>query len=101
MYRPEKSLPQKSKLLWKLNAIGRCGATDRGMARGELRSTPELSVPLPQFVTTSMKGDGSKNPQSTPEKFNVKGDGSRKAGFAHVNQTTGAKTHELHPCSSM
>ena len=26
MYRPEKKFTKKSKLLWKLNAIGRCGA---------------------------------------------------------------------------
>ena len=65
------------------------------MARGKLR-TPELSVPLPQFVTTSMKDDGGKNPQSAPVKFNVKGDGGRKAGFVHVNQTTGAETRNLY-----
>ena len=58
---------------------------------------PEPSVPLLQFVTTSMKDDGGKNPRTAPMKFNVKDHGGRKARFAHVNQTTGAKTHELHP----
>ena len=57
---------------------------------------PEPSVPLLQFVTTSMKDDGGKNPQSAPVKFNVKGDGGRKAGFVHVNQTTGAETRNLY-----
>ena len=58
---------------------------------------PEQSGLLPQFVTTYMKADGGKNPRSAPVKFNEKNDGGRKAGSAHVNQTTGAETHDLHP----
>ena len=40
---------------------------------------PELSGLLPQFGTTSMKDDGGKNQQFAPVKFNVKGDGGKKA----------------------
>ncbi len=41
---------------------------------------PEQSGLLPQFGTTSIQDDGG-----------------RKAGFAHVNPTTGTETHDLHP----
>ena len=44
-----------------------------------------------------MKADVGKNPRSAPVKFNKKKDGGRKAGSVHANQTTGAKTHDLHP----
>ena len=29
--------------------------------------------------------DGGKNPRFAPVKFNMKGDGGKRAGFAHVN----------------
>lgn len=56
---------------------------------------PEPSVPLLQFVTTSMKDDGGKNPRTAPVKFNVKGDGGRKVGSAHVNLGASAGTGAL------
>ena len=50
----------------------------------QIAKPPELSGLLPQFGpqfgTISMKDDGGK-----------------KAGTAHVNPTTGAKTHDLPP----
>ena len=59
----------------------------RAMQRAEQRHSPrriakppELSELLPQFGTISMKDDRGK-----------------KAEFAHVNPTTGAKTHDLPP----
>ena len=40
---------------------------------------PELSGLLPQFGTTSMKDDGGRRAGFAHVKFNVKGDGGRKA----------------------
>ena len=56
---------------------------------------PELSGLLPQFGTTSMKDDGDRNPRSAHVKFNVKGDGGKRAGFAPVNPGASAGTVAL------
>ena len=58
---------------------------------------PEQSGLLPQFGTTSMKGDGGRRAGFAHVEFNEKNDGGRKAGSAHVNPMTGAKTHDSPP----
>ena len=89
------------------------GNPNSGIARGELRSTLSRAGACRSSGTTSMKADGGKTPQSAPVEFNEKNDGGKnprfapvktnvkndrgkKAGSAHENQTTGAKTNNLH-----
>ncbi len=47
-------------------------------------------------ICSRESNDGGRNPRSAPVRSNAKDDGGKKAGFAHVNQTTGAETRDLH-----
>ena len=46
-------------------------------------------------MCTRESNDGGKNTQSAPVKFNVKDDGDKKAGSAHVNLEVSAGTGTL------
>ena len=46
-------------------------------------------------ISTRESNDGGRNPQSAPVKFNVKDDGDKKAGCAHVNLGVSAVTGAL------
>ena len=46
-------------------------------------------------MCTRESNDGGKNTQSAPVKFNVKDDGDKKAGCAHVNHGVSAGTGAL------
>ena len=46
-------------------------------------------------ISTRESNDGDRNPRFAPVKFNVKGDGGKRAGSAHVNLVASAGTGAL------